>query len=1228
MKHHVVISEETIEKRGSESEGGAEKKVEELLDRGKDYAKEYYERKTRITKPIALDDLFKRRSLRPGDPEVDVRRVLVYGNPGSGKTCLTKVIAHKWARGEMAQEFNAVYVVPVRVLNSTNSERRQWKRLEAVISRICFSEKQCVSDCEDLEAQINDDLDDPLTLLVVDGLDEANDNGRELISTIWKRSCKILLLSRPYNMKNMEARADIQVECLGFTDHQLQDYIRSELTEDESRRLTESLQISPAMWEMAHVPVTAHILCSLSKNNDSATKGQGKSASIFQLYNDMVNYIWARFKEKFVAKNIKRCDLFDDLENIAFEAIRNGLIRIPSRIVTQCATSTGATGIFKESGLLLLVLKGEEYQFPHLTFQEYFAGKYIAKILHKRGLNEETTVLDFIHEEKYNRKHALTLSFALRAFAHGQGRHALQEMVSIVDKKPIEVLGVQNFLLKMEVLEATLEEANGSCLKMLIKDEKAIEISTGAYELLTSTRDHVLIRQTVVERFEQCIRVLQEFPSILNGIIDETKQILASPRSLTWKAMDRIQKVLKLARHSPRHINEIIQWLNDEDWCKTEECIRKFECLASEVPQFACEFLPMLERGCGDEDSSVRQNAVEAVGRVVGAAPQLAGDLLPMLWRGCGDDDSSVRQNAAEAVGRVVGAAPQLAGDLLPMLWRGCGDDDSSVRQNAAEAVGRVVGAAPQLAGDLLPMLERGRGDEDSSVRQNAMEAVGRVVGAAPQLAGDLMPILVSGCGDEDSSVRRNAMEAIGRVVRATPQLAGNLLPMLESRCNDKDDPWERARAMEAVGRVIGAAPRLADKFLPMLKKGCGDEDTWVRRIVLRAIGQVVAVTPQFAGNLLPKIESSCCDGDSSERARAMKAVGLVVGAAPHFAGDLLPMLARGCGDGNPSERARAMKAVGRTVWAAPYLAGDLLPTLNSGCDDKDPWVRAKAMEAVGRGAVAAPQLTGDLLPKLTRGCSDKDPWVRRTSIGAIEQVVGVAPQLAGDLLATLNSGCDDKDPWVRARAVEAVGRVVVEAPQLAGDLLPMLERGCGDKSLSVRGKAMEAVGRVVGAAPQLAGDLLPMLERGCGDEDSAVRQNAVETVRRVVGAAPCLTGDFLPTLVMGCGDEDFIVSQAAATAFNGINLGRVIPLAISSSFTFIGYLFVFFVRNSFTLNTPDEHEKIPIVLHTIASEELGSWAKKDLAHFFQSLRKEFGIVFPGLLKNLKATSELTESSS
>ena len=1274
MKHHVVISEEVVEERGLKSREGIRKITQEVAEREgesssrrRDQAKEYYEKKTRVTKPIALDDLFKRRSLKPGDPESEVRRVLLYGNPGSGKTCITKAVAHKWALGEMAEDLNAVYVVPVRVLNSAEHNGQKWTRLEEAISQICFSGSKLDFDSEDLAAQVKHDLDDPATMLMVDGLDEANESAIELLSTIWERSCKVLLLSRPYNMRNVETRVDIQVECLGFNDQQLRDYVESELSEDDAPRLIRSLENSSAMWEMAHIPVTAHILCSLSKEHGTSIEEHGERASVFQIYNDMANYVWKRFKTKPTATNVKRSELFGDLEKIAFETLRKGLILIPPRLVTRYATSTDAAGIFKESGLLLLVLEGREYQFPHLTFQEYFAGRHIAKSLRNLGSDERIRVLDFIHEEKYNQKHALSLSFAMHAYAEGGSKLALQRMLSIIDEDPIEVLGIQHFFLKIRVLEAVLQETDEDDVDDLLNDEQAIKLAENARQLLECTIDDVLIRGIIVENFQEFSLVLERSPRVLNDTIDEVKRMLVSEDDLTQMETEKVTDVLKLARRSLKNSKVLVQFVlqrveETKSWRAGKKGIERLTWIIEHVPQHAGEVLPTLAKGCVDEDSGVRRYSMEAIGRVVAAAPDHAGEVLPTLAKGRVDEDSGVRHHAIEAIGRVVAAAPDHAGDVLRTLAKGCVDEDSGVRHHAIEAIGRVVAAASDHAGEVLPTLAKGCVDEDSGVRRDAMEAIGRVVAAAsdhagevlpmlakgcvdevwgvrcyaitdigrvveaaPDHAGDVLPTLAKGCVDEDSGVRRYAMEAIGRVVAAAPDHAGEVLPTLAKGCVDEDSGVRRY-AMEATGRVVAAAPDHAGEVLPTLAKGCVDEDSGVRRDAMEAIGRVVAAAPDHAGEVLPTLAKGCVDEDLGVRCDAIKAISRVVAAAPDHAGDVLPTMAKGCVNEDSGVRRYAMEAIGRVVEAAPDHAGDVLPTLAKGCVDEDWVVRRDAIKAIGRVVAAAPDHAGDVLPTMAKGCVDEDSVVRAEAIQAIGCVVAATPDHAGEVLPTLAKGCVDKVWGVRHHAMEAFGRAVAAAPDHAREVLPTLAKGCVDEDSGVRCHAMEAIGRVVAAAPDHAGEVLPTLAKGCVDENSGVRCHAMEAIGRVVAAAPDHAGEVLPTLAKGCVDENSDVRNSTKTALNRIKHEEIVLSAMSilPAYKAGGSLFCFLSR-SFTLNPLTKRETVAFVMHVTSSREIGTWGRDDIDLYVGFLRREFNEEFPGLLEYIE-TKALVES--
>ena len=1192
MRHHIVICDEIIKEQGFKSKDGMDKTIQRMKkgekrssSRRRDQAKEHYENKTRVTKPIALEDLFKRRSLKPGDPESEVRSVLLYGNPGCGKTCITRVIAHKWALGEMAQDLSAVYVVPVRVLNSVASREQKLTRLEEAISQICFRGSQHAFEYEDLLSQVEHDLADPSTLLMLDGLDEANDYARELVSTIWKRSCKVLLLSRPYNVRDLETRVDVQVECVGFNDEQLRDYVRSELSEDEGPKLISSLENTAAMWEMAHTPVTAQILCSLWKEHGGAIEEEAKRANTFQIYNDMANYVWKRFEQKEASRNVQKVELFKDLEKIAFEALRKGLILIHERFVMEHATSKNVARTFKASGLLLLVLEGKEYQFPHLTFQEYFAGRYIAKALKQKGSDEGTRVLDFIREGKYDGKHALTLKFAMHAFAEGRNKHALKELLSTVDEQPVEILGIRHFLLRMRVLEAVLGEIDEDEIEDLLNDEQAIELAEGARHLIERTIDDVLVREIVIEELKHLPCVLEAFPQLLNGTIDEVKKMLACTRGLTWKEMAKIADVLKLARHVPKHTNGITQFIlqlveHPDGWCNPKERVERLSSIAEQLPQHAGEFLPTLAKRCDDEDRDVREAAMAAIGSVLAAAPQHAGESLPIMAKRCVDEDSNVRRHAMGPIGRVVEVAPQHAGELLPTLAKGCVDEDSDVRGYAMEAICSVVEAAPQHAGEVLPTLAKRCVDEDSGVRRDAMGAIGRVVAVAPQLAGEVLPTLAKGCVDKDSNVRRDAMGAIGRVVAVAPQLAGEFLPTLANGCDDENDAVRRA-ALAAIGSVVAAVPQHAGEFLPTLANGCDDENDAVRRAALAAIDKVVAVAPQLAGEFLPTLANGCDDENDAVRRAALAAIGSVVAAVPQHAGEFLPTLANGCDDENWNVREAAMAAIGSVVAAAPQHAGEFLPTLEKVCGDENWNVRKAAMAAIGCVVAAAPQHSGEFLPTLGKVCGDENWNVREAAMAAIGSVVAAAPQHSGEFLPTLAKGCDDENWNVREAAMAAIGSVVAAAPQHSGEFLPTLAKVCDDENWNVREAAMAAIGSVVAAAPQHAAESLPMLSKGCDDEYWNVRSSA----RKVLS---------------GIKPEEIVISAMS-----------IFP-AYKPEISF------FFVQHSFTFDVSTKHKTVPLLLHTTFSREVGKWNKDDIGVFVGFVRREFQEKFSGLLEHFE----------
>ena len=952
-----------------------------------------------------------------GVDENGIRKVPLYGNPGSRKTCIGKAIAHRWALGEMMQDFKHIYVLPIRRLNVAKAKRLWEEVLEEVVAQMWFKQKGSDVEFKKLKIQINDGLEMSNTLLVFDGLDEADDV-RDLLSEVEESECKLLILTRPYHLRGIQTRVDCRFECIGFNDQQLEKYMNKELQQDEASRLIHALRQNGGMWETTHTPVTAHILCSLSKAHSTSIENRGERTSMFWIYDDTADFVWKSFEERPEARMTNKNVVFlGDLRKIDVKALRYGQILVEQRIVETCATSTSASKSLNESGFLLLMLEGQDYQFPNLTFQEFFAGKYIAKSLKKKGSDEESRVLEFIQREKYNEKHDLTISFAMHefafasAFAERRAKDVLQEMLSIIDEKPVEVLGIQHFFLRMRVLDAIIAEADEDELEDLQNDEQAVKLAKGARQLLRCTAEHFLAREIVIENFKECRHVLKRFAHILHDAMEEMKDLLASAKNLSENDSAKIRNVLKLMKHTPEYNDNIIQLffllLNGSgEGCSFEERMKRLALIASEAPHLASNLVPMLEKGCTSPDFFMRKNTIATIEKFMGAVPGLADDLLQMLARGCDDEVEYVRTNAIKAIGNVAKTASHFA-DLLPMLERTFNDESSYVRRNAMEAIRLIVRETPHLADDLLPMLTKGCNDGVEYVRADAIKAVGDVIGAAPQLADKLLPVLTRRCSEDVEYVRADAIKAVGDVVRAAPHLVDKLLPVLESWSKDENCKV-RISAIDAIGSVAGSAPHLAEDFFSIVKKWVDDKHFYVR-------------------------------------GKSMLAIGSIVKAAFHLAEDFLPTLKKGCSDKAGYVRWNAIKAIGSVIRATPELAHDLLPVLEIARGDEVAYVRCDAMEAIGHIASVAPDVVIDLLPMLQIRCSHKSYSVRGNAMEDIGRIFKKAPHFADDFLLMLERGSEDNAFFVRQKALEAIQSVVMQAPHLVDKILPMVEKGCND---------------------------------------------------------------------------------------------------------------------------------------------------------------------------------------
>ena len=216
--------------------------------------------------PIDPQDLFKDRSVHPDHPVQAVHRILLTGNPGTGKTTLSHQLAYQWAVGAWGQEFHTLYLLEVRNLQQSWYDGTRYNRDQTLATAIvnnCFSHDlpSIEADYNRLRQHIEQELKRSTTLVILDGLDERRGASEQILEQAQAGSHKLLMLSRPYGVDAERRLATIEVAHVGLNPEQLQAYLQAEVSDGErAGALLEYIGKHEPIGKIAHVPGYLKIL--------------------------------------------------------------------------------------------------------------------------------------------------------------------------------------------------------------------------------------------------------------------------------------------------------------------------------------------------------------------------------------------------------------------------------------------------------------------------------------------------------------------------------------------------------------------------------------------------------------------------------------------------------------------------------------------------------------------------------------------------------------------------------------------------------------------------------------------------------------------------------------------------------------------------------------------------------------------------------------------------------
>ena len=472
---------------------------------------------------VPLHGLFDERNV--GGKNIRPQRISIQGRPGIGKTTLCRRLMYEYSWHEnLRKKFDLVVRIPVGKLENS-----------ADLNNLLFEEYfQAVSEGRDLSNRLRDlilahenanleekNASSVRILIILDGLDEArwwSQERRALLEKLMGRPA-VIITSRSHDTDMLHLSVDLHLEALGLNTMSVDAYLDNTriVLSDTAMRIHRFIEAKPFVKDMVRVPIHLDILCyswdELHRQNaptESTTdEGEHVSPTITALYQAVVRSLWRKdipslgkldqgesvnveiigavqdsvrlerlvhiesnFLEE-MANNMMESDRLEFTDNDIAEAIR----RVESN-GNQLPLSL-ERNLHKLSLLRSYLSEGHrKYRFVHLTFQEFFAARYLTRQVARHRASFETN----LRQHKYNRRYEVVWMFFTGLLSRAE---ELNFFLKLLDDEPRDLVGLQHIHLIMYCLsecQIRTELGHWDEYQVRLKDWLLLEHRIGKYK--------------------------------------------------------------------------------------------------------------------------------------------------------------------------------------------------------------------------------------------------------------------------------------------------------------------------------------------------------------------------------------------------------------------------------------------------------------------------------------------------------------------------------------------------------------------------------------------------------------------------------------------------------------------------------------------------------------------------------------------------------------------------
>ena len=363
-------------------------------------------------------------------------------------------------------------------------------------------------------------------------------------------------------------------------------------------------------------------------------------------------------------------------------------------IVHQYAKQETAKAKLKDTGFLLLEYVGEDagrqrgfYEFPHLTFQEYFAGRALGQQFLSKEEDEREEANNFLSEHKYESQYGRTLTFMAGEVSRStKGVKGIKELLRLLGESDQELVGLQHLLLQLRVVHEWLCVAEKKVEQGMAALEDEFQVLSSLEAWFVRAFAHVRL-----EGYDDPYLPGHSLLGLLKSSLQTFGSIAASHApgllELFKKAAQDPHGAVRLAAVSS--LGGALAGVDDEarDMLQTMVDDRNG---AREIQQAARKALREAKGADTTQDEAVAGGgtAQGSLGGATGSASQSPKDLFAQLRQAAkGADDEALRSSRGSLVQAVATASQEEFDALLDLLLPAAKDWNGLIRVSVLEVL-------------------------------------------------------------------------------------------------------------------------------------------------------------------------------------------------------------------------------------------------------------------------------------------------------------------------------------------------------------------------------------------------------------------------------------------------------------------------------------------------------------------------------------------------------------